>query len=279
MNSLDSSAAGVVAALDALFVNEPDWVRTRLKTLTPKAKKLLLVAVKRLGEHFCVKCADIGAGQPAAQKRELKVNGFDLGRGEQRVCPIETHGRGTHYCLNTLRPTAATTLRADYSDAERKKIKTILGERDAYTGAGSPNLEVDHRVPMARRDSDEVKINVQDTLVVREEFCLLTREHNLVKDRQCTGCIATNERPPFLGVQFYFEGNNTYDERVGCNGCGWAYPEEWRSRLRVAVAGRISPRSELGVDEIALLLDSLGLTAPEEAILLEVLVLRASSSP
>ena len=275
MTTLNTSAAGGAPTLSSLFATEPDWVKTRVESLAPKTQKLLLAAVENLGHYFCVKCADISAGQPAAQKRALKVNGFDLGTGVQMVCPVGQHGRGTHYCLKTMEPTPDTTLRARYSDAERKKIKKVLGGRDAFTGAGSSKLEVDHRVPMARRISDEVKIDVDEAVAVRSEFCLLTRDHNLVKDRQCTGCIGSGKRPPFLGVPFYFVGDSTFDDTVGCDGCGWAYPEEWKERLKVAVSGRLSPRSDLGVDKVSLLLDALGLGAHEEKILLEELVARA----
>lgn len=199
--------------------------------MSPKARLLLAAAARPLGVFFCVKCADIGANQPAAQKRELKVKGFDLGQGVQRKCAKVGHGQGTHYRLVSLRPRETTDLRASYTAREQATIKTTLGDRDAYLGHSSGNLETDHRTPRQRCHGDEAKIDVTDAAAVVQEFCPLTREHNLVKDRKCTECVQTGKRPPFLGISFYFEGNEEWNAEVGCGGCGWAHPEKWKREL------------------------------------------------
>ena len=57
-------------------------------------------------------------------------------------------------------------------------------------------------------------------------FQLLTRDHNLLKDRACGHCKKENIRPPFLEILFWFNGDENYEGT--CYGCGWHNGKKWR---------------------------------------------------
>ena len=114
------------------------------------------------------------------------------------------------------------------------------GGKDAFDGDRGSELELDHRVPRIRATKDETSIDPGNAAAVRAEFQALTRVHNLQKSRACETCVLTGARTPFLAysVEFWFEGGASYEEAVGCNGCGWAYPEEWHRAVAVELKRR-----------------------------------------
>ena len=64
---------------------------------------------------------------------------------------------------------------------------------------------------------------------IEEHFQLLTREHNLLKDRACQYCIKNLKRPPLFGISFWYEGGEDYNGT--CVGCGWYDGNQWRMKL------------------------------------------------
>lgn len=72
---------------------------------------------------------------------------------------------------------------------------------------------------------------------LKNKFQLLTREHNLWKSRYCEHCNKTNERGTFIGINFFYEGDELWDNEIasdnerGCVGCFWFNPENWRYNL------------------------------------------------
>ncbi|MBR5133930.1 MAG: hypothetical protein IKV29_07490, partial [Alistipes sp.] len=77
----------------------------------------------------------------------------------------------------------------------------------------------DNDIDISKLTDDEVKTHFQ----------LLTREHNLLKDRACQHCIKNGERPPIFGISFWYEGDGVY--RGSCVGCGWYDGYMWRKKL------------------------------------------------
>lgn len=169
--------------------------------------------------------------QLAANIRDLRVEGFDIPKNQKIEC--KKHGKKTADQLRSLTPVEGESrLRFPYSPAERKKMLGYFGREDAFDFDKTHSVELDHRIPMSRASEDEERIDPDDETEVRKVFMPLTGTHNLQKDRACQSCISTNRRPPFLGIKFWSQGNENYDEALGCNGCGWAYPEEWREALQ-----------------------------------------------
>jgi hypothetical protein len=60
---------------------------------------------------------------------------------------------------------------------------------------------------------------------------LLVREHNLLKSRYCEKCKRTGKRQAFLWINYFYEWEESYEEKNWCNWCGWFSPEKWREKL------------------------------------------------
>ena len=100
---------------------------------------------------------------------------------------------------------------------------------DAFSGASiSSTPEIDHKIPWTRLDNDIDASTLSDR-EIKQHFQLLTREHNLLKDRMCGHCKNDNIRPPFFGIHFWYEGDEHYND--SCEGCGWHDGAKWKEEL------------------------------------------------
>lgn len=111
----------------------------------------------------------------------------------------------------------------------RTRVISLFDNRDAFTGASiSSTAEIDHKTPWTRLDNDiDAKCLSDDE--IKKHFQLLTREHNLLKDRACGHCKLYNERPPFLEIPFWYAGDSKYSGT--CEGCGWYDGAKWRKEI------------------------------------------------
>ena len=145
------------------------------------------------------------------------------------VCRQET----SHYKLLKLVPTLAKQERLHIDDKSRNRALKVLGGRDAFTGALiSSKPEIDHKIPWTRLEKD-IDIRYLSDQEIKNNFQLLTREHNLLKDRMCTICKTKNIRPPFFEIEFWYQGNEHYTG--SCVGCGWYDGIEWRNALNIKI--------------------------------------------
>ena len=167
-----------------------------------KADIFLEECKKNVGNWTC-SLHTTNSNQPAAIFREVKKRGYEFeefspGRwGKSMYCPV-CKQETSHYKLLKLAPTLTQQKRLTIDSKTRKRILAIFNNRDAFTGASiSSTPEIDHKVPWTRLESDidATKLNDQE---IKEHFQLLTREHNLLKDRACDHCKKTNIRPPFF---------------------------------------------------------------------------------
>ena len=120
----------------------------------------------------------------------------------------------------------------------RERTLNALGWRDAFTGAKITSTpEIDHKTPWTRLDGDlDIRSLTDDEIV--ENFQLLTREHNLLKDRMCSECKKSNIRPPFLGISYWYQGGKDYCG--SCVGCGWYDGKKWRESINSFVQNKKS---------------------------------------
>ena len=88
---------------------------------------------------------------------------------------------------------------------------------------------------ISRSVNDEFSLT-DDEIV--ENFQLLTREHNLLKDRMCSECKKSNIRPPFLGISYWYQGGKDYCG--SCVGCGWYDGKKWRESINSFVQNKKS---------------------------------------
>lgn len=120
-----------------------------------------------------------------------------------------------------------------------KRAKELYGCVDEYTLRTEPAnmLEIDHRVPQVRwtENEDINNINMADE-EIKEKFMLLTRANNLLKSRCCEECVKTGKRAKgYKTIEFWYKGNEDYDENIGCCGCFWHNPTKWREELNKSI--------------------------------------------
>ena len=198
-----------------------------------KADDLLKLCIENVGKWTCATCGSDSA-QPAAIFREVKNRGYHFEEispnrwGRTMFCPVCGQDR-THYKLLSTVPEFKEQKRFGISPKERDRIIGILGKRDAFTGASIASTpEIDHKVPWTRIDGD-IDTTQLDAEGIKDCFQMLTREHNLLKDRMCGSCKETNIRPPFLEIPFWYKGDCHYCG--SCVGCGWYDGKKWREEL------------------------------------------------
>ena len=192
----------------------------------PQKQNLLEACKKNIGEWVCTYC-NSGSGQPAAVSRELRADGYlfeetSPGRySTQMYCPTCGKKR-THIKLLSEEPVLDEKKRCSITKKDRERVLSILGTRDAFTGASivSSTPEIDHKTPFSRLEQDKNISELTDEQI-KDDFQILTRHSNLLKDKACKKCILTNKRTPFNGIEYWYVGDENYDHCIGCVGCGW----------------------------------------------------------
>lgn len=115
----------------------------------------------------------------------------------------------------------------------KERIIKIFKNKDAFLGYEPSwrKIEVDHRIPQIRRtEKEEDYTNISDEELI-EKFMLLVREHNLLKSRNCEKCVVSWKRQAFLGINFFYEWKEKYEENIWCKWCWWYNPEVWKEKL------------------------------------------------
>lgn len=198
-----------------------------------KTDELLQAFIDNVGKWTCAYCAS-DSNQPAAAFREVKKLGYKFEEhapnrwGKTMYCS-HCQTERTHYKLLSTTPEFQEKERISIDGKTRKRILDLLGGIDAFSGASiSSTPEIDHKVPWTRLDADIDASTLSDTQI-KKHFQLLTREHNLLKDRMCGKCKINSIRPPFFGINFWYAGDENY---VGtCEGCGWYDGVKWKEEL------------------------------------------------
>lgn len=182
---------------------------------------------------------ELSGTQPAKTMQNIKYEGFEV---EKRTQPCEVCGEKTvHRRLVSLERGAPAIIRAKMTEAFKERVRRLYNQRDEVLEltVADGKAGVGRRVPQIRWKGPEPEIdpNMSDE-EIRERFMVLSRANNLLKDRICRQCVDTGVRPPFLGVSFYYEGREQYQEPLGCGGCGWYNPAKWRDALTRLVRGK-----------------------------------------
>ncbi len=115
-----------------------------------------------------------------------------------------------------------------------KRAKILYGCVDEYTLRVEPanQLEIDHRIPQIRWSTNEDDNTNLNDAQIKEKFMLLTRENNLLKSRFCEDCTKTGKRAKgYKSIEFWYKGNEDYNDTIGCEGCFWHNPAKWREEL------------------------------------------------
>jgi hypothetical protein len=153
--------------------------------------------------------------------RQLRDRGWDIATSR---CGCGVCGKPTtHYQVVGSRP---STQRVAIPAGLRKSYLESCRYRDAFTGAPSQKLEIDHRTPHKEETADEAPVDA-DTIAVR--FQPLSASSNQLKRWACERCSSTGTRPAFMQIDFWVDGGSARPQ--SCEMCPWANPELWRTEL------------------------------------------------
>ncbi len=198
-----------------------------------KADDLLAACKKNLNHWTCAYCAS-NSNQPAAIFRELKKKGYQFEEvgpnrwGRAQYCSKCGTDR-THYKLLNEEPQFTQKDRITIDPKTRERILKLLNYEDAFSGASIYSTpEIDHKIPWTRLEEDIDASKLSDEEIF-QHFQLLTREHNLLKDRICGHCKFNGIRSPFFGIEFWYSGDKHY--KGECDGCGWYDGKKWKDEV------------------------------------------------
>ncbi|MDD5693237.1 MAG: hypothetical protein PHU86_02100 [Patescibacteria group bacterium] len=193
-------------------------------------------------EWHCSEC-ELPGSQPAKALQGIRQDGFDLekvGSNWAKNMYCENCKRNTpHRRLTSLERVAEPIKRIAFSNKLRKRILDLYNNMDEILGYEPTGraIEIDHRVPEIRWNDSEAELSETATdAELRNRYMLLVREHNLLKSRYCEKCKRTNQRQPFLGVNYFYSGTEKYEDT--CVGCGWHNPSSWKERLNQDLANK-----------------------------------------
>lgn len=188
----------------------------------------------------CTKC-ELLSGQAKTWQVWRQEKGIQLDKDEdghwfkKMLCPkcgVKTIHRKLK---STELATEGLKARTGIPTALVKRAKVLYGCVDEYTLRTEPAnmLEIDHRIPQIRWTENENvnDINMSDEEII-EKFMLLTRANNLLKSRYCEECAKTGKRAKgYKVIEFWYYGDEDYDESIGCKGCFWYNPTKWREKI------------------------------------------------
>jgi len=200
--------------------------------------------LKNLQWH-CTKC-ELKSGQ-AKTWQVWRQSGIQLDTDEKgnfykiQECP-KCNSITVHRKLKNLEILEETKVRSGISQYLARKVKELYKNEEAVYLRQMPpkELEVDHKFPQVRWNSDEEENKpTMSEAEIRVKFILLTRSNSLLKSRYCEKCFKNNKRGSFPGISFWYDGNedwkgDLHDEK-GCIGCFWYDPYEWRKKLNEIV--------------------------------------------
>lgn len=110
------------------------------------------------------------------------------------------------------------------------------------SSANKHGLLPDHKFPEIRWDEKTREENPDEMskAEIIEKFQLIDNQRNQQKRETCRRCFQTGIRGKLYGINYYYSGNENWDEEIpkigkdaekGCVGCGWYDIQKWRESL------------------------------------------------
>lgn len=179
--------------------------------------------------------------QPAARLKALKILGYIIG-SRRRSCDICK--KVTMHDILVMLPdfetrfTHGNELRKPMSDFLKERIKSLFGKRESCFNIvrTSKELIIDHKFPSQRwsePESDNPDTMSDDE--IKAKFQLLSNQTNMWKSRYCDRCVKEKLRGDFMGIIWYYEGDNKWraakNDEKGCHGCPWYDMTKWKKKL------------------------------------------------
>lgn len=127
--------------------------------------------------------------------------------------------------------------RAVFTKEDKKRVWELWDKKCPIFGntiAHYGDIEIDHRSPAKNLVEQEIPLKNLSDKEIKDKYMPLYKHTNQIKRNKCSTCLQTKQRPPGpSNINFWFEGDKFYNENIGCNGCFWAYPEEWGNKLNL----------------------------------------------
>lgn len=204
--------------------------------MASKSQQLLDTCQSNVGKWCCSYCAT-KSGQPAGIFREVKALGYEFEKvstnrwGKNMYCPKCGMNR-TFYKMISSEVNQKNVKKRSTSLTNpyvRKRVFSILGNEDVYTGKSTNEPTIDHKTPFIRlkRDFDISKMSDQE---IKDNFQVMSFTNNLVKNNACMKCVKTGKRQPLYGINFFYKGDEIY--RGTCEGCGYHDCKKWKEELQ-----------------------------------------------
>lgn len=190
---------------------------------------------------------EFSSSQPAKALQIMRQEGFQFEKEghnwERRMfCPV-CKKKTPHRRLISLERTETIRTRGILPEKLKQRIRNYYESRDEITGSSITGRtpEVDHRIPQVRwvEKEHDWPADLPDE-EIGKNFMVLSRENNLLKSRSCERCVGTGKRQPLLGINFFFKGHENYEEKTGCEGCGWHNPKKWKEELNKKIHGNFA---------------------------------------
>ncbi|MDC1515487.1 hypothetical protein N8451_05485 [Polaribacter sp.] len=229
--------------------NRLKWIKKSNKLWTAKQKETQTFKVLQAlhsGNWECRACGPVTKvnPQPASRLRDLKKLGYIIG-SKRKHCNNNECSKKTMHDVLVMLPKIQSKfedgneLRASMSEKLKERIKKVLGKKEVCFNLirSSVELIVDHKFPSQRWITKETE-NPDDMseAEIRKKFQLLSNQTNMWKSRICDSCVKTGKRGDFMGIKWYYEGDEnwngtTEDDENGCVGCVWYDTELWKEKL------------------------------------------------
>lgn len=194
------------------------------------------------GEWECKVCGPVQEVNPqsSARIKAIKKEGYFVGT-KTKFC---NHCKKNTYHDILIMTDIKTSqkkieLRKPISKTLDDKIYKVLNKKESVFEQKRPRKElvIDHKFPSQRwinPESDNSDAMTGEE--IKNKFQLLDNQTNLLKSRICDRCVEKSVRGTFMGIKWYYEGNENwtatqFDDEEGCIGCPWYDIEKWKDEL------------------------------------------------
>lgn len=178
----------------------------------------------------------------ARRVQDIKEFGYTLATDTRRQVTGK-YETDTHIQLVPL-PKGGVTGYEVMSPTFKAKAISVMEGINAYelSSANKHGLLPDHKFPEIRWDEKTREENPDEMskAEIIEKFQLLDNQRNQQKRETCRKCFQTGIRGKLYGINYYYSGNEEWDEKIpkvgkdaekGCVGCGWYDIQKWRQSL------------------------------------------------
>lgn len=185
--------------------------------------------------------------QPAARIRDIKKKGFVIAT-KRKYCS-KCNKKTIHDILIRVffkGKIQNEELRKPIPDVLVNRIISVLNSTEAVFNQTRTKKEliIDHKFPSQRWTEPESKnVTSMTNKQIKAKFQLLSNQTNMLKSRECDRCVFKNKRGQFLGIKWYYRGDENWggcskNDESGCVGCPWYDVIEWKSQLKKVLQKR-----------------------------------------